>query len=47
MALAGAYNRGAVYLNLEDFWRRPGNGRSYAGGYGRRAFDDLKRCNCF
>jgi len=25
LALAGAYHRGAVYSNLEDFWNNPGN----------------------
>ena len=47
LALAGAYHRGAVYSDLEDFWNNPGNGKNYAGGYGRSAFNGLKRCNCF
>jgi len=47
LALAGAYHRGAVYSDLEGFWNNPGNGRNYAGGYGRSAFEGLKRCNCF
>ncbi|GEM_PF-3624061 len=47
LALAGAYHRGAVYSNLEDFWNYPGNGKNYAVGYGRSAFDGLKSCSCF
>jgi hypothetical protein len=47
LALAGAYNRGPVYPTLEDFWRYPGNGKNYAGGYGRDAFEGLHQSNWF
>jgi RHS repeat-associated protein len=40
-ALAGAYNRGAVYRALQEFWDR-----QYAQ-YGRSAFMGLKQCGCF
>jgi hypothetical protein len=41
MALAGAYNRGAAYKNLEDFWKY-----KYAQ-YGVNAFKGLKSCGCY
>lgn len=48
LALAGAYNAGARYPTLEDFWKPVDEkGGNYAGGYGRSAFNGLNQCECF
>jgi soluble lytic murein transglycosylase-like protein len=40
-ALVGAYNRGAAYETLEDFWRT-----NYAQ-YGVKTFNSLKNSGCW